>query len=113
MLFDSRLPTFLSAEAVRHAIWIKNHSPTRALNGKTPYEMRYRSVPDMSGLVPFGTRAWVKIHGAGKLQRRARLGHFVGMDDESKGYRIYFPEQRRVAIEREVIFDRSAGDVLQ
>jgi hypothetical protein len=92
MLIDSGLPKFLWAEAIRHGIWIQNRSPTRALSGKTPYETCKGQVPDLSQVPPFGTRAWVKIHGAGKLVLRARLGYFVGMDDESTGFRIYFPE---------------------
>jgi hypothetical protein len=68
MLLDSRLLRFLWAEAMSHAIWIRNHSPTRALDGRTPFEARYNTRPDMSNVVPFGTRAWVKIVGAGKLE---------------------------------------------
>jgi hypothetical protein len=99
MLWDSGLPTFLWDEATNHMGWIANRSPTRALNGKTPYEARHKSKPNLSGLVPFGTRAWVKIVDAGKLERRARLGYFVGYDTKSTGYRIYFPERRLVRVE--------------
>jgi hypothetical protein len=105
MLIDAKLPRFLWAEAMNHAIWIKNRSPTRALNGNSPYQARYNKAPDMSKLVPFGTKAWVKIVGAGKLDRRAEPGYFVGYDNESTGYRIYFPEKRIVKPEREVVFD--------
>lgn len=105
MIFDAGLPRFLWDEAVRHAFWIKNRSPTRALDGMTPYEKKFRTVPDLSKAVPFGTRAWVKILKAGKLDRRAKLGFFVGMDFESTGYRIYYPDRRHVNVEREVVFD--------
>jgi hypothetical protein len=79
MLIDSSLPKFLWAEAVHHGIWIQNRSPTRALDGKTPYEAWKGHILDLSQVPPFGTRAWVKIHKAGKLVPRARLGYFVGM----------------------------------
>ena len=111
MLLDAELPKFLWAEAMSHAIWIRNRSPCRALDGVTPYEARYGEVPDMSNVVPFGTKAWVKIVDAGKLEARAEQGYFVGFDAESAGYRIYFPEKRTVKPEREVTFDfRRAAD---
>jgi hypothetical protein len=110
MLFDAKLPMFLWAEAMHHAIWIKNRSPTRALDGMTPFEARYGTKPDLSALVPFGTRAWVKIMDAGKLEPRAKLGFFVGFDDESTGFRIYYPDKRTVNPEREVTFDRLTRD---
>jgi hypothetical protein len=110
ILIDSRLPKFLWAQAVHHGIWIQNRSPTWTLSGKTPYETRKGQVPDLSQVPPLGTHAWVKIHGAGKLVPRAQLGYFVGMDNESTGFTIYFPEQRIVNVECEVAFDRSKGD---
>jgi hypothetical protein len=63
----------------------------------------------MSNVVPFGTQAWVKIVGAGKLEARAALGYFVGLDNESTGHRIYFPEKRTVKPEREVVYNLEAA----
>jgi hypothetical protein len=79
--------------------------PSRALDGKTPYEARYSRKPNMSNVIPFGTKAWVKIDDTGKLEACADPGYFVGFDNESTGYRIYFPDKRTVKPEREVIFD--------
>ena len=106
MLFDAGLPRFLWLEAIRHAIWIKNRAPTKALvNQITPYEAKYKTKPSFEGVPPFGTPAWTMIVDAGKLDRRAHPGYFVGFDDESKAYRIYQPEKRKVTVEREVVFD--------
>jgi hypothetical protein len=113
MLIDAKLPKFLWAEAMNHAVWIRNRAPCRALNGKTPFEVRYGRKPDLSNLVPFGTKAWVKIFSAGKLEPRSELGYFVGYDKESTGHRIYFPSKRTVKPEREVVFDtRRTPDVV-
>ena len=106
MLIDSKLPRFLWGEAMNHAAWIKNRSPTHALEGETPFHARYTKHPDLSKLVPFGTQAWIKIADAGKLERRAQMGHFVGLDWTSTGYRIYVPETKQIRIEREVVFNR-------
>src|SRR6202040_839207 len=34
-----------------------------------------------------------------------QLGHFVGYDSESKGYRIYWPTKWSVSVERNVVFN--------
>jgi hypothetical protein len=59
---------------------------------------------------PPTTHACIKIHSAGKLVPRSRLAYFVGMDNESTGFRIYFSERRIINVERKVAFDRSKGD---
>jgi hypothetical protein len=105
MLLDANLPKYLWAEAMHHAMWIRNRAPCRALDGKTPFEARHGRKPDMSGIIPFGTKAWVKMVNAGKLEARSEPGYFVGYDDQSTGYRIYFPDKRTVKPEREVVFD--------
>src|ERR1700731_3564862 len=106
MLIDSKLPKSLWAAAMSHAAWIKNCSPSCALNSKMPYEARYGKHPDLSHAVPFGTCTWVKIVDARKLDTRARFGYFVGFDLTSTGYRIYFPDKKQIRVERKVIFNR-------
>lgn len=39
--------------------------------------------------------------------RRYQEDRFVGFDEASKGYRIYWPEKRSVSVERDVIFEDS------
>jgi hypothetical protein len=58
---------------------------------KTPHEMGTGEKPDLSAVRAWGTKAWVKRLNAGKLEPRAEEGHFVGIDSELKGYRIYWP----------------------
>jgi|ERR1700722_1352817 len=109
MLFDSGLPTYLWDKAIHHAIWIKNQAPTKAL-GSTPYKAHYHEKPSLAGLVLFGTQVWVKIVNARKLKPQAKLSYFVGYDDESTGYWIYYPEGRSVSIECKVVFDQGTFD---
>ena len=42
---------------------------------------------------------------AGKLESRAEVGRFMGIDTESKGYRIYWPGKNEVTIKRDVYFN--------
>ena len=58
--------------------------PMRALDGKTPYEMVTRQKPNLTGIQHFGAVTYVKLENAGKLDKCASKGHFVGYDSESK-----------------------------
>ncbi|TBU22426.1 hypothetical protein BD311DRAFT_609547, partial [Dichomitus squalens] len=80
-----------------HATWLKNRASTRALGGKTPYEARYGSPPDLRGIRPFGAKVFVRLEKAPKMQSKAREGHFVGFADNSQAYRVYWPDRRATA----------------
>jgi len=107
LLIEAGLPRFLWRHAMEHSAWLRNRTPTHALDGKTPYEARKGKKPHLAGLQEFGAAAYVKDNNAGKLDSRARVGRFVGYDTESKGFRIYFPERRIVSIERNVVFNKN------
>jgi hypothetical protein len=49
----------------------------------------------------------VKRLDVGKLEPRAEECHFMGIDDKSKEYRIYWPGKNRVSVERDVYFNES------
>jgi hypothetical protein len=108
MLVDAKLPKNLWAEAVNYHVWIRNRVPTRALNDtKTPHEMATGNKPDLSTIHPWGCDIWVKRLDVGKLEPRAVKCRFIGIDAESKGYRVYWPENNRVGIERDVYFNEN------
>ena len=105
MLDKSQLPKSLWAEAVSHHVWIRNRVPTRSLShDKTPLELATGHKPNLSGIHPWGCKAWVKQLDVGKLDPRAEPCHFIGVDSESKGFRVYWPGKNRVSIERDVYF---------
>ena len=106
LLIASGLPRFLWEEAMKHTTWLQNRTPARALDGKTPYEMVHKKKPHLGGIQEFGVAAYVKDLKAGKLDARAQVGHFVGYDTESKGYRIYWPGKRSITVERNVVFNK-------
>jgi hypothetical protein len=106
MLIDSGLPQYLWADAMNHATWIKNRMPTKALEGRSPFQARFGHSPDLSTLIPFGTHTWVKLYKPGKLNSQAKEGRFVGFDTECRGYKVYYPETRTVNVEREVVFNK-------
>jgi len=108
MIIQSGLPGFLWAEAIRHSVWLRNRTITRATpENKTPYEIATKEKPDLSGLLEWGSRIWVKKLDVQKLEPRAFEAVFVGYDDESKGYRVFWSSKQHVSIERDIYFDKN------
>ena len=100
----SGLPKSLWGEALRHATWLKNRTATRALDGKTPYEALYGQPPDLSALRRWGCTVWVHDPNGSKLDVRAREARWLGFDVDAKAHRVYWPDTRTVAVERNVYF---------
>jgi hypothetical protein len=93
--------------ALAFAAYIKNRSHTKALpNNKTPFEMFFGRIPDLSNLRTFGCKAFTINDNPkrGKLDDRAMEGIFMGYSDKSKGYLIYLPSKDRMVISRNVKF---------
>jgi hypothetical protein len=111
MLHASGLPKFLWGEAVKHAVYLKNRTSTKALDGKTPFEIFYSAKPNLKGLPEFGCDVWVHTTEGSKLDGRSVKGKWVGYDEESSGHRIYSPEKRTVSVQRSVKFNTDSDDV--
>jgi hypothetical protein len=104
LLHDAGLPKSLWGEALSHAVWLKNRSPTKALNGLTPLEALTGVAPNLSELHEFGCRAWV-LQSNSKLDGRVDEGRWIGFDAQTMdGHRIYWPKRRTVSVERNVTF---------
>src|ERR1700678_755548 len=111
MLHASGLPKFLWGEAIKDAIYLKNRTFTKALNGITPYEAFYGTKPNLRGLPEFGCKVWVHTTEGSKLDGRSVEGKWVGFDEDSSGHRIYSPVKRTVSVQRSVKFDNDDIDI--
>ena len=104
LIISAGLPRTLWGEALMHAVWLKNRTSTKALNGRTPFEALTGSPPDLSGIPEWGAQVWVHDTSSGKVGERAIPARWVGFDGESKGHRVYWPDRRTVTVERNVRF---------
>jgi hypothetical protein len=104
----SGLPKSLWGDALRHAVWLKNRTATRALDGKTPFEALYGRPPDLSDLRVWGCQVWVHNPDGSKLDVRARGARWLGFDVDARAYRVYWPGPGTVTVERNVYFATSA-----
>ena len=115
MLHDSGLPKFLWAEAVAHAVYLKNRTWTRTIGDTTPYEILHGRKPNLGDLHAWGCKVRVspKVDTISKLESRSFVGRWVGFDEETKdGHRIYWAEKRRISVERNVKFNFEADEII-
>jgi transposase InsO family protein len=109
MLHAAGLPMSFWSYAVRTAVYLRNRSPTRALNNITPHEAWRGEKPDLSHLRVFGCRAYVYLHkgqrsSTSKLAARATPGTFVGYPTEAKAWLVWDPVGKKLHTSRDVRF---------
>ncbi|KAH9735937.1 hypothetical protein KPL71_017913 [Citrus sinensis] len=107
MLKSKRLPKEFWAEAVACAVYLSNRSPTRSVWGKTPQEAWSGRKPGITHLRVFGSIAHVHVpdESRAKLDDKSEKFIFIGYDNNSKGYKLYNPNNGKIVISRDVVFD--------
>jgi hypothetical protein len=104
MLIDANLPKSLWPLALDHATYLKDRSPAKRLDGKTPYEQWHQKQPDLSHLNVFGAVAY---YGAKRIQSdkfggRGERGRFVGYDSDSTIHLIWIEGTKEIRRERNI-----------
>ena len=109
LLIESKLPKRLWAYAVRTAAHIRNRCFNRRL-GRTPYEALIGKKPDLSNMHIFGSECYAYVQSAKKLEARSKKGVFVGYDDRSPAYLVFYPDSDAIERVRCVkVIDESIG----
>lgn len=106
MLFDSDLSKQFWAEAVSTAAYIVNRLPCGNDMDVTPEEAWTGRKPDVKAFRIFGSKAMVHIpkQCRKKLDSKSKECTMVGYSENSKAYRLYDPEQRKIIVSRDVVF---------
>ncbi|GJU70982.1 uncharacterized mitochondrial protein-like protein [Tanacetum coccineum] len=107
MLIYAKASLFLWAEAVATACYTQNHSIIQLHHGKTPYELLYDKLPDLSFFHVFGALYYLTndTENLGKLIPKADIGIFIGYAPTKKAFRIYNRRTRRIIKTIHVDFD--------
>lgn len=107
MMKGMNVPGWLWGEVVCTAVFILNRSPTRSVDGKTPFEVWYGYKPAVHFFRTFDCTAHVKVAGVHlrKLDDRSTPMAFIGYEPGSKAYRFYNPSTQRVCISRDAVFE--------
>lgn len=107
LLFEADMSKIFWAEAINTAIYLRNRCIARGLELKTPYELWYGRKPDISNIRIFGSETMVHIPKPKRLKwdKKSRKMILVGFGDDTKGYRLYDPIDKKVIFSRDVIIN--------
>lgn len=111
MLKEKGFPRPLWAEAVSTAVYLMNWCPTKTVQNRTPVEAWSGLKPSAKHLKVFGCVCYVHIpkEKRSKLDDKTHKGIFMGYSPQSKGYRVYSIEEKKLIISRDVEFDENAA----
>ena len=110
MVKSQALPHAFWLEVIMCAVYVLNKCPTKALQSITPYEAWHARKPSVAHLRVFGCLAYALV----PEQQRRKLDDkvvkciFVGYSSESKGYRLYHQQTKRILVSRDVVFVEDA-----
>ncbi|GJT23859.1 putative ribonuclease H-like domain-containing protein [Tanacetum coccineum] len=98
MLANSLLPNTFWTEAVNTACYVLNRVLVTKPHNKTPYELITGKPPIISYIKPFGCHVTIlnTIDQLGKFEEKADEGFLVGYSLNSKAFRVYNLETKRV-----------------
>ncbi|GJZ77661.1 ribonuclease H-like domain-containing protein [Tanacetum coccineum] len=98
MLANSFLPNTFWAEAVSTACYVLNRVLVTKPQNKTPYELITSKIPIISYIRPFGCHVTIlnTIDHLGKFEGKSDEGFLVGYSLQSKAFRVYNLETKRV-----------------
>ncbi|KAG8485735.1 hypothetical protein CXB51_019086 [Gossypium anomalum] len=88
-------------------VFLINRSLSVAIEKKTPQEVWSGNPANYSDLKIFGCPAYAHVDN-GKLEPRSIKCVFLGYKAGVKGYKLWCPENRKVMISRDVVFDETA-----
>jgi len=109
MLHHPGYPLELWGEAVLAASYLSNRLPSRALDGKTPFEAWFGYKPDVTHLRRWGCVAYAHIPEQlrKKLDVKAHRGIFVGYDNPNGTYRIFDPATNKIICTKDWIISEN------
>lgn len=94
ILKGKNVPGDCWGEVVRHTIYLLNLLPTKVLPNITSYEAWFDKKPNLEYLKVFGCIVYAKVVGVHlkKLEYRSKKMVYLGVEDGTKGYRLFDPE---------------------
>jgi hypothetical protein len=104
MIHDQDLSMYLWAEAARTVVYVQNRSPHKVLENKTPEEVFFGEVPEVSHLRIFGCPVYIHIPKNKRTKFLQIRRVYLSYSETSKAYRVY-------PFSRDVIFDEDAVQI--
>ena len=105
LLFQANLPIKFWGECVLTAVHLINRTPSKVLQGKTPFEALYQRKPSYTHLRVFGTLCFAQNKRVrDKFTPRGRKCVFLGYPFGKKGWKLLDLETQEFFVSRDVIF---------
>jgi hypothetical protein len=104
LLHHSGMSKGFWAEAMGVAAHVINRAPRKGLRWRTPHELLYGRVPDVSYIRVFGCRAWVFNDKGKKWDPKSTPMIFVGYEPGAKAFRLWNPATRSIVVSANVRF---------
>lgn len=100
MLNHARLPKKFWSEAVNTAVYMKNRLPTKALDGKTPYELVWSHRPTVRYFRVFGCDAFSQVpyQQRSKFDSKSQKLIFLGYEKYRKAYRLWDEDKQKLVV---------------
>jgi len=94
-------------EEVHTLVYILNRCPTEVLLNLTPKEAWSRHKPSVVHMKVFGCIAYAHVlkEKRSKLDDKSVKCIFIGYSIETRSYRLFDPQAKKVIISRDVVFD--------
>ena len=94
-------------EACNNAVYVKNRCPRRVIGMRTPEEAFTCKKLDVSHFKIFGSSIYVHVtkDTRNKLELTVEVGIFVGYIETPHNYCVYFPNNRKIVVRRDIKFD--------
>ncbi|GAA0168535.1 hypothetical protein LIER_40583 [Lithospermum erythrorhizon] len=107
LLSAKSIPKTLWPEDVNWTCDILNRCPTLAVKDITPYEAWSGAKPSVEHLKAWGCLAHVHVPkvNRNKLDNRSNVCVFFGVNEGTKGYRLFDVEAKKIVISRDVVFE--------
>jgi hypothetical protein len=103
MMSKDELPCSFWGFALETATFTLNRLPSRSVE-KTPYELWFGRVSNVSFLKIWGCEAYVKRLMSDKLSPRSDKCLFVGYPKEIKGYYFFFKSENKIIVAKHAVF---------
>ncbi|KAG6510243.1 hypothetical protein ZIOFF_028252 [Zingiber officinale] len=106
LLKGTHMPARFWGEAARHAVYLLNCLPTKALGECTPFEAWMGRKPHLAHLRIFGCVAYVKNTAPylKKLDDGSSPMVYLGVEEGCKAHRLFDPRHDKLQVSRDVIF---------
>ncbi len=96
------------ADAMAHATYTRNRSPSRSIQGNTPYEMWFKKKPSYEHFRSFGCEAWYRItHRRTKLEPKSAPCIMLGYAPTSKACILWDQRKGTTVTARDIVFNEA------